>query len=161
MNTVINSIVQQERRQNKLSKEIERLKKLPDIITVHFMASNPTDTPSLRLDEEARTIMEKIRMSEYRDSVKSKTRWATRASDILQALDETNPTIVHFSGHGASTGELVVFNACFSKSQAQNLIQNIKAAIGMSDSIGDEAACVFAAQLYSSIGFGWSLQKIF
>ena len=98
MNTVINSIVQQERRQNKLSKEIERLKKLPDIITVHFMASNPTDTPSLRLDEESRTIMEKIRMSEYRDSVKFETRWATRASDILQALNETNPTIVHFSG---------------------------------------------------------------
>ena len=31
----------------------------------------------------------------------------------------------------------------------------------MSDSIDDETACVFAAQLYSSIGFGRSLQTAF
>lgn len=31
----------------------------------------------------------------------------------------------------------------------------------MSTSIGDEAACVFAAHFYSSIGFGHSLQKAF
>ena len=31
----------------------------------------------------------------------------------------------------------------------------------MSDSIDDETACVFAAQLYSSIGFGRSLKTAF
>ena len=31
----------------------------------------------------------------------------------------------------------------------------------MMDSIGDEAACTFAEQFYSSIGFGHSLQKAF
>ena len=111
--------------------------------------------------------------------------------DILQAINETNPTIVHFSGHGADNGELVLenvdgstklvskeavtaaistasdtiklvlFNACFSESQAKNIVQNIKSAIGMSIEIGDEAACVFAANFYSSIGFGHSLQKAF
>ena len=155
------------------------------------MASNPIDQTSLRLDKEARDIQEKIRKSEYRDSIVFESRWATRTIDILQAINETNPTIVHFSGHGADTGELVLenvdgstklvskeavtaaistasdtiklvlFNACFSQSQAENIVQNIASAIGMSIEIGDEAACVFAANFYSSIGFGHSLQKAF
>lgn len=177
--------------QAQMQAEIERLKAVPEKITVLFMAANPTDTPQLRLDEEARSIQEKIRLSEYRDSVYFESRWATRSSDILQAINETNPTIVHFSGHGAWTGELallnpdgstkivtkeaitmamatasdtirlVVFNACFSESQAESVVEHIEAAIGMSDSIRDDTACTFAAQLYSSIGFGRSLQTSF
>lgn len=45
--------------------------------------------------------------------------------------------------------------------QAENVVKCIDSAIGMSDSIGDEAVCVFAAQLYSSISFGKSLQNVF
>ncbi len=190
---VIDSLQDHEIIQNQLADEIEQLKKIPDKITVLFLASNPVDSVkgSLRLDEEARSITERIRMSEYRDSVTFETRWAVRASDVLQAINETKPTIVHFSGHGTELGEivlensaggamfvskesisaaiytasdtieLVVFNACFSEEQALNVTQNIKAAIGMSDSIGDQTACIFAAQLYSSIGFGLSLKKSF
>ncbi len=191
INSMVNAIQENTYQQNILAAEIEQLKVLPQKITVLFMASNPTDTSALRLDEEARAIQERIRLSDYRDSINFETRWATRSSDILQAINETNPTIVHFSGHGTSTGELVlqnpdgtaklvtkeaitaamttasdtirlvVFNACFSEMQAQNLVQNIEAAIGMSSSVGDEAACVFASQLYSSIGFGRSLQASF
>lgn len=177
--------------QAKIQAEIEHLKAVPEKITVLFMAANPTDTPQLRLDEEARSIQEKIRLSEYRDSVHFESRWATRSSDILQAINETNPTIVHFSGHGEQTGELallnpdgstkivtkdaismamatasdtirlVVFNACFSESQAKSVVEHIEAAIGMSDLVRDDTACTFAAQLYSSIGFGQSLQTSF
>lgn len=57
--------------------------------------------------------------------------------------------------------KLVVFNACFSEVQAQSVVSYVDAAIGMSTSIGDEAACVFASQLYSAIGFGHSLQTSF
>lgn len=180
-----------ERMQEQMRKDIEQLQSIPEKITVLFLAANPTNTKQLGLDEEARAIQQKIRMSEYRDSVRFESRWATRSSDLLQAINETNPTIVHFSGHGASNGDLVllnpdgsaklvskeaismamttasdtirliVFNACFSEVQAKNVVDNIDAAIGMSTSIGDEAACVFAAQLYSSIGFGKSLQVSF
>ena len=180
-----------ERLQARMQHDIEQLQAVPETITVLFLAANPIDTPALRLDEEARSIQEKIRLSEYRDSIRFESRWATRASDILQAINETNPTIVHFSGHGADTGELallnpdgstklvtkeaismamstasdtirlVVFNACFSEIQAQNVVDHIESASGMSTSIGDDAACVFAAQLYSSIGFGRSLQTSF
>lgn len=189
--SLTNAINQNMQQQDILANEITLLKKAPDKITVLFMASNPIDTSALRLDEEVRTIQEKIRLSEYRDSINFESRWAVRTSDILQAINETNPTIVHFSGHGSKNGDLVlensdgnkkfvskelitatiatasdtirlvVFNACFSQSQAENIVTNIDSAIGMSTEIGDKAACVFAAQLYSSIGFGRSLKAAF
>lgn len=185
------TLAQHEKYQEKLQMQIEQLRAIPEKITVLFLAANPIDTPALRLDEEARMIYEKIRQSEFRDSVEFESRWATRASDILQAINETNPTIVHFSGHGTDNGDLVllnpdgthklvskeaismamstasdviklvVFNACFSEAQAENVVTYVDSAIGMGTSIGDEAACVFAAQLYSSIGFGNSLTTSF
>lgn len=185
------AIRRQEQLQAQMQREIDSIKAFPEKITVLFLAANPIDTPQLRLDEEARSIHEKLRLSEHRDSIQFESRWATRASDILQAINETNPTIVHFSGHGKGTGELVlqnpdgtaklvsadaistaiatasdtilliVFNACFSEVQAASVVEHIEAAIGTSDSIGDETACTFAAQLYSSIGFGHSLRKAF
>ena len=56
---------------------------------------------------------------------------------------------------------VVVFNACFSSNQAGAVTKSVDVALGMNDSIGDEAARVFSAQFYSAIGFGYSVQKAF
>lgn len=172
-------------------KEIADLRKVPEKIAVLFIASNPLDQQQLRLDEEAREIEIMIRKSEYRDSVSFITKWAARPLDILQAINEINPTIVHFSGHGSDEDQLVLqdnsgntklinkeaivqtmvstsdsiklvfFNTCFSFGQAEAITEYVDAAIGMNASIGDEAARVFAAQFYSAIGFGHSVNKAF
>ncbi len=177
--------------QKRMQDEITLLKKIPEKITVLFMASNPLDTDYLRLDEEARSIQEMIRKSKHRDSVKFETRWAARPLDILQAINELNPDVVHFSGHGTQDGELILqnangnkqfvsmeaivqtmmtssdkirlvfFNTCFSYEQAISVVSEVEAAIGMTDSISDNAARIFAAQFYSSIGFGLSLKKAY
>lgn len=163
--------------------------KLPEKITVLFLASNPLDQPALRLDEEIRTITEKIRAADFRDHLELKSRWALRTGDFLQALNEDRPTIVHFSGHGSEDGELifqnssgaahyvtkdaivatiatmadsvrmVVFNACFSAGQADDVAKHVDIAIGVDDAIGDDAARYFASQLYSSIAFGHSVGR--
>lgn len=185
------SIQAHEQRQSEMQSQIEKLKKFPEIITVLFLASNPIDTPSLRLDAESRAIQEMIRKSEYRDTIRFETRWAVRTSDLLQAINEVNPDIIHFSGHGASNGDLafenvnghsklvskeamaqtimtlsdkvrlIFFNACFSAIQAKHIVEHVDAAIGMNTSIGDDAALVFASQFYSSIGFGKNLKSAF
>lgn len=177
--------------QEEMRKSLLKLQNLPDEITVLFMASNPIDTSRLRLDEEVRSIQEMIRKSAHRDSIRFETRLAVRPLDILQAINEINPTIVHFSGHGSDTEELVLqnadgfqhlvskeaivqtmatsskkirlvfFNSCFSNTQAQAVTEQVEAAIGMNSAIGDEAARVFAAQFYSGIGFGLPLEKAF
>lgn len=188
----LNKTVQvHEQRQCEIQSQIEALQKIPEIITVLFLASNPIDTPSLRLDAESRAIQEMIRKSDYRDTIRFETRWAVRTSDLLQAINEVNPDIIHFSGHGASNGDLafenvngqsklvskeamaqtimtlsdkvrlIFFNACFSAIQAKHIIEHVDAAIGMNTAIGDEAALVFASQFYSSIGFGKNLKSAF
>ncbi|MGE9990751.1 CHAT domain-containing protein [Paratractidigestivibacter faecalis] len=160
-------------------------------VTVLYLGVSPEDAVRLRTDEEARDIREAIRLSDNPDSIAFEDRWATRQNDLLQALNEVNPEIVHFSGHGAEDGSLaiedsagktllvskdvmaavieaaaervrlVVFNACFSDEQADKILEHVDAVIGMSDSISDEAALAFARQLYSSIGFGLSLAQAF
>lgn len=170
---------------------IERLSQLPEKITVLFMASNPLDQVPLRLDEEARAIGEMIRKSKHRDAVKLESCWAVRPLDVLQAINEHNPHIVHFSGHGSeedqivfqdSNGEtklvskeaivqtmaaasgdirLVFFNTCYSHNQAEAVVRHVQAAIGMKTSVEDNAARIFAAQFYSAIGFGLSVKRAF
>lgn len=185
------AIETQKQQQEAMMVDIDALKAVPETITVLFFATNPKGTSQLRLDEEARSIQEMIRKSEHRDSISFVTRCAVRPLDILQAINEINPDVIHFSGHGAVSGDLILentdgspkpvtkeaitqtimsssdkihllfFNACFSYEQAQEIVQHVDAAIGMTTSIGDEAACTFAAQFYSSLGFGHSLKKAF
>ena len=173
----------------RLSQEI--IRKLPEKIKVLFFAANPRDQEQLRLDEEVRDITQQIRLSKYRDSVELHSRWAVRTQDLLQALNEQKPRVVHFSGHGSDEDELVFlnedgsskfvteeamavsiatvadhvrvvfFNTCYSRAQAQAAAQYVDVAIGMNDSIEDVAARVFSAQFYSAVGFGYSVQRAF
>lgn len=180
-----------ENQQFEMQGQIEAMKRAPERITVLFLAANPKNTNSLRLDEEAREIQEKIRKSEFRDTIIFESRWAVRTMDIIQAINEVDPDIIHFSGHGDENGELVFedtygnaklvtkdamtqtistvsdkirfifFNACFSAEQAKSIVGHINAAIGMNKPIGDKAAITFAAQFYSSIGFGKSIKTAY
>jgi len=170
---------------------LKRLQELPERLTVLFLASNPIDQQQLRLDEEARFIHEMVRKSEHRDVVRLESRWAVQPLDVLQAINECKPGVVHFSGHGsedddilfqdsagrtklvskeaivqtmmAASGDiqLVFFNTCFSHGQAAAIVEHVPCAIGMNTSIGDQAARVFAAQFYSAVGFGLSVARAF
>lgn len=197
-----NTIKDINNRQNILQNEITKLKESKSKIVILFLAANPKlkyidengvewQQQKLDLDKEAREIKEAITKSLNRDSIDFQTRCATRVQDLFQAINETNPTIIHFSGHGTENGELVfqdnadnpktvsneaiaemisassddirmlVFNNCFSSSQAEMIVDKVEATIGMNTSIGDESAILFSSQLYSSIGFGLSLEKAF
>ena len=79
-----------------------------DKLTILFLAANPQDTQKLALDQEVRSITEAIRKSEGRDGIEFFSRWAVQSLDILQAINETDPEIIHFSGHGSEKGEIVL-----------------------------------------------------
>lgn len=170
---------------------LDSIQKLPQKIKVLVLASNPADQQRLMLDEEVRIITEKVRASEHRESVDLISRWALRTGDLFQHLNEHQPHVVHFVGHGSDRDELafhkddgstklvskeaiasaiaaagdnirlIVFNACYSAGQAEAATEHIDVAIGMNTAIGDEAAQVFAAQFYSAISFGKSVQRAF
>jgi hypothetical protein len=158
--------------------------------TILFLAANPSGTTQLALDEECRQITEKIRAGDRRD-LQLITRWAVRPDDLLQHLHEHRPHVVHFSGHGTASEELVLLdkdrkpkpvsvqalrqlfgtlkdnirvvllNACFSRPQAEAITEVIDCAIGMNRAIGDDAAIAFAAAFYQALSFDRSVDVAF
>jgi CHAT domain-containing protein len=156
-----------------------------------FSDAAPAGTDALHLDGEIREITARIRASEYRDSFELIPKWAVRPDDLLQALLEHKPHMVHFSGHGSSGAEtilqdangrpqplnlaalvrlfqtlkdnirVVVLNACCTREEVEGLAKTIDFAVGMNQPIGDERAIVFAASFYETIGFGRTINEAF
>src|SRR5262245_16425862 len=160
-------------------------------VRILFLASNPIASNFLALDTEVRDITAKIRMSEFRDVLDLKPRWAVRFDDVLHALHEDHPTIVHFSGHGTEQSglvfhghngepktisaetmkdlfstlkkdiQVVVLSACHSDEQARVIADVVDCVIGMKAAVSDVAACTFAPAFYRALGFGESVHAAF
>ncbi len=135
-------------------------------VKILVFSANPRSTDRLSLDEEIRAIEEKIRSSAHRDSIEIACYWATRPDDLLQGLNEHNPQIIHFSGHGSRAGiilndaqgqpkpvnedalaslfkiftgnlQVVLLNSCYSETQAQAIVEHVPCAVGLSDAIDE------------------------
>jgi hypothetical protein len=160
-------------------------------ISVLFLAANPKDTAALRLDEEIRSIDVALRQAEFRDRFDIKQQWAVRVADLQGYLLRHKPELVHFSGHGSASSQIilednsgkshpvspralsqvfsvlkdnircVVLNACYSEHQAQAIAQHIDCVVGMSKAIGDTAAISFAAAFYQALGYGRNVKTAF
>lgn len=169
------------------------MKKIKVLLFAADPLSAPPDVrvPRLMLDEDVRLIQEKVRAAEYRDELEFVTRWATRPDDLLQALLQSPPQVVHFSGHGGSDGlvlvgsdgrsphfvdaatlarlfrafrgniRVVLLNACFSLPQAEAIAAVVGCAIGTRSEISDKGAILFGASFYRSVAFGMSVQDAF
>ena len=72
------------------------------------LAANPLDTERLRLDAEVRAIDEQLRQGEGDDGFVLHQQWAVRSGDLIDALLRHRPAILHFAGHGAADGSLIV-----------------------------------------------------
>lgn len=165
--------------------------KIPEKIKILFLAASPANEVHLKLDIEFREIGERLQKAKYRDSFDLVSKWAVRVSDLSAYLMEYKPDIVHFSGHGSYTHELillnkngdahpvsaeklselfsvlkenircVILNACYSEGQAQAIAKQIDCVIGMSDAIGDDSAIVFAEHFYQALAYGKNVEDAF
>ena len=79
-----------------------------DTIKILFLAAHPSDRATRKFDHEFRLIEEKIQKSAYRDAIHLATIGAVRPDDLLQALLQHDPHIVHFTGHGDTNGIVFV-----------------------------------------------------
>ena len=160
--------------------------------SILFLAADPNDASRLRLGEELREIQEKLKLSKLRNHFKLELpQLSVRPVDISQALLDIQPQIVHFSGHGSSTGALcfenqsgkihfvqpdalaslfeqfanqvncVILNACYSETQAIAIAEHIEYVIGMNQAIGDKAAIAFAIGFYQALGAGKSIEDAY
>jgi len=161
------------------------------IITILILSANPKGEYYLRLEEERRDIEERLKLSKQSHQFNLVKMDAVRPRDILQAMLDINPQIVHFCGHGienkglvfedetgkkklvdgeaiaelfnlfVDTLECVVLNACYSEDQANAIVQYIPYVVGMSQAVGDQAAIEFAVGFYSALGAGRDIDFAF
>jgi hypothetical protein len=161
----------------------------PEWIKIMCVAANPFEVTSLQLDEEVRTIHERMRDAPARTRFDISKHGAVRIADLQGLLLQHRPTIVHFSGHGSKASEIVlqdnsgnptsaralghlfasfkdsircvVLNACYSQQQARAIAGQIESVVGMPKGIGHAAAIEFAASFYQALGFGRNIHTAF
>ena len=159
--------------------------------TILFLASDPCDASRLRIAQELRAIKEKLQLSKRREQFSLVEKMAVRPQDITQAILDTDPQIIHFSGHGTSEGELcfedanskvqpvscdalsslfelfseqvncVILNCCYSEIQAKAIVEHVGYVVGMKKEIGDEAAINFSIGFYRALSAGRSLEDAY
>jgi esterase/lipase superfamily enzyme len=155
------------------------------------LAANPIETDRLRIDEETRLIKERLNESAPGQEYSVEVEWGVRATDLSRFLLQHRPVIVHFSGHGSPTGDIilqddngraapldvvhlarlfeivrgstecVVLNACYSLERAQSLARFVAFVAGMERSIGDPSALRFSAGFYRALAFGQNYNDAF
>lgn len=71
-----------------------------DTLKILFIAANASDSTRLRLGKEIKEIEEGIMRSLERNRFIIVQKWDVNSTDLIQALLDERPNIVHFSGHG-------------------------------------------------------------
>lgn len=140
---------------------------------------------------EIRELEARIGRSSHRCQMTLIPKMAVRIPDILAALNEHQPDIVHITGHGTSSGEViildetdeivhldaskvarllwpfrevvtaVVFNVCFSVKQALAVAQQGTLSIGMDSDIDDGSAILFSSTFYQALAYGATLESAY
>jgi hypothetical protein len=155
------------------------------------LAANPKRTKRLSLDVEVKAIDESLMKGKQGRGFRLVQKWVVSDESLRHSLLEEEPEIVHFSGHGSGedglvfedTGrkpqliaadaladlfalcahhvQCVILNACLSEVQAEAISQHIPFVIGMSSSIGDDAATAFSKGFYDALAAGRSFEDAF
>jgi hypothetical protein len=159
--------------------------------SILFLSADPSDASRMRLGQELRDLETRLRLASARDALELHHRASVRPGDLTQALFDTRPAIVHFSGHGVPSGALclendrgqihpvspealealfalfegqvhcVVLNACYSHTQAMAIARHIDHVVGMTQAITDQAAIAFSSGFYKALAAGRSIPDCF
>jgi WD40 repeat protein len=151
--------------------------------TLLFLTANPSDTDPLALGREVRAVKRGLQIATLGEAFRIEHECGVRIDDLQEHMLRHRPAVVHFSGHGSSTGTLllegasgqsepvgidaladlfllmrahvrcVVLNACFSEAQARAIAKHIDCVIGTTGLIEDDASIAFSA-FYKALGFG-------
>ena len=154
--------------------------------TILILESNPWQ--DLSLNQEIRDLTGVIERARDRDAVNIEQGLAVRTEDLQELMLRHEPQIVHCCGHGSGEDGLVlqdaaqqpvavatealsnvfglckghvdcvVLNACYSEVQAEAIVEYVDYAIGMQQTIRDDAAQHFAQGFYRALGYGKSVE---
>ncbi|HET7505591.1 MAG TPA: CHAT domain-containing protein, partial [Kofleriaceae bacterium] len=141
-------------------------------------------------DAECAAIVRELQLTVGRDALELRTLWATSIDELMRFLNDHEPTVIHFSGHGGGrTGlvlendgiaqrlspgvlprilktaapctRIVVLNACFDDELASALTEVVDCVVGTTAEIDDDAARKFATGFYRALGYHRSVGNAF
>lgn len=73
-------------------------------LDILYLTADPLKNNPLRVDAELHHVQDEIRRSKFRDNITVQHRPAANLKSLLNGLNDLNPHIVHFSGHGNKSG---------------------------------------------------------
>ncbi len=160
---------------------------------VLFIAANPKDSfesIDKGIDEEFRAI-DNAAQSGPENKIRLIPKLAVRGDELLTILMRHKAQIIHFSGHGSTTGQIylqdndgqsfplspeefarilsvlpakpicLVLSACYSAMAADAIRPHVRTLIGMKSDIGVDAAVGFAAAFYGALAAGSTIKTSF
>src|SRR5262249_47900626 len=77
-------------------------------------SSNPTSTSALALDHECAAVERELRLAPHRD-FELLSRWAVTVDELMRHLNELEPRVLHFAGHGVPGGRRAARSATKSR----------------------------------------------
>jgi CHAT domain-containing protein len=158
--------------------------------TILLLAVAPRNSAEPALIEEAGVLYSELRRTTRRECFSLETRWASEPLDLLRALREVKPTVVHCSGHGDGTGlwfstidgetravppaaiahafeaagssvRLIVLSSCDSAPFAEALLPHVACIVGISAAISAESVRAFLIGFYGALGESESVGTAF
>lgn len=158
-------------------------------LVILVVSSDPKNTTPLRLAEDRRELEHALRAVFLRDSFHIRDIPSCRIRDIARALDDYNPDILYFTGHGSSKGlcfendagraeivsttalaalfqyqdslRIAILNSCYSHDQAQCIADAVGYVVGMEGSIRDKDAIDFGREFFTALGNGRTFEESF
>ncbi|HEY5589753.1 MAG TPA: response regulator [Paludibacter sp.] len=151
-----------------------------------FLSASPINEDRLRVDEECKKIENELLRSNKRGTFEFITKFAVDFESASLALINSTPNIVHFSGHGNSSGiaienqigyselitidtlkrlfdlhkdnlRCIILNSCESQLLAEDLSTLGIHVIGMNSTIADISSIAFSVGFYQALGGGKDL----
>jgi hypothetical protein len=153
-------------------------------VVVLFVAAEPNKEARVQAGEEHREISERLRLGKLAANYELTQAFAVRPADLSQALLDSSPQIVHFTGHGSPSGEIilqdasgdpkpvsgkalaslfasfrdtvscVVLNACYSAAQAGAILEHIPYIVTLPAEISNRAAIDYSVGFYQGLAAG-------
>ena len=114
-----------------------------------ILAANPSGTDLLHLGQEVRDIEEALRRAVHWQQFEVYQRWAVRLKDIKRAMLDTNPHIVHFSGHGTNTQGSNSQRLMFENDIGRKAIANVSVLADLFELFSKDLECVILNACYS------------
>ncbi len=117
------------------------------VVSILFLAADPTDASRLRLGEEFREIQASLKRAKLRDRFRLELpQLSIRPRDISQAFLDVQPNVVHFSGHSTAAGAL-----CFENESGHANFVDPAALAALFERFASQVNCVVLNACYSEI----------